>query len=105
MGFKADEVAKFIAFISIKSAVVQVVFTRWFFIKNLGLRKSIIVGFLLEMIALAWLGFATQKWCVNMQSSLFYSKKISFKIWSGQSMETNWQLIRIIKLYFFNHLG
>lgn len=33
--------------------------------KNLGARKTIVIGLMFEMAQLAWYGFGSQSWCVG----------------------------------------
>ncbi|CAL8109530.1 unnamed protein product [Orchesella dallaii] len=61
VGFKAEEVATFIAVVGIMSVVAQTAIMG-LLMKNLGPRKTIVIGLLFEMTQLAWYGFGSQTW-------------------------------------------
>jgi MFS family permease len=61
VGFTQDEVATFIAMVGIMSVVAQT-FIMGLLMKNVGPRKTIIVGLVFEMVQLAWYGFGSQTW-------------------------------------------
>lgn len=61
VGFKAEEVATFIAVVGIMSVVAQTAIMG-LLMKNIGPRKTIVVGLLFEMTQLAWYGFGSQTW-------------------------------------------
>ncbi|CAG7785570.1 unnamed protein product [Allacma fusca] len=61
VGFKAEAVAMFIAVVGIMSVVAQTA-VLGLLMKNIGPRKTIVVGLLFEMAQLAWYGFGSQTW-------------------------------------------
>jgi len=61
VGFKKDEVAMFIAMVGIMSVVAQTA-VLGLLMKNMGPRKTIVIGLLFEMVQLAWYGFGSQRW-------------------------------------------
>lgn len=61
VGFNQEEVATFIAVIGIMSVVAQTAIMG-LLMKNVGPRKTIVVGLLFEMTQLAWYGFGSQRW-------------------------------------------
>jgi hypothetical protein len=61
VGFTREEVATFIGMVGIMSVVAQTA-VLGLLMKNLGPRKTIVIGLLFEMVQLAWYGFGSQRW-------------------------------------------
>ncbi|XP_035706679.1 hippocampus abundant transcript 1 protein isoform X3 [Folsomia candida] len=61
VGFNQEEVATFIAVVGIMSVVAQTAIMG-LLMKNVGPRKTIVIGLLFEMTQLAWYGFGSQTW-------------------------------------------
>jgi len=61
VGFGAEAVAMFIAVVGIMSVVAQTA-VLGLLMKNIGPRKTIVVGLMFEMAQLAWYGFGSQTW-------------------------------------------